>query len=541
MIDYANHVRWYVGLRWFLLLAVSGPGLLAVVLIEGWTWSIQRDIALVVLALASNGLFHFLARLKKGWGYYSKLAIALLIIDLLLITYLVYMKGGVESRSMILYAVPILMSAPIFGRRGIYAIALSSMALYSIVLLGGYFDVLSNVNTRTDLQDNTAYMINTILFFSLILLLIGFMADYIVRLLTQKQQRAIEIAEALKRAQRIAKLGSWEWDLRTNEIDWSEEMRRLLGEKEDRAFKPKDFFKYAYKEDREQIEEVVRAALESKQSFTMEYRIRRPGKEPLLVHGEGEVIVDENGNPIKMFGTSRDVTHERALEHAKGDFVSLASHQLRTPATGVKVLLSLLIDGYVGELKKDQMEMIQKAYDINERQLRIANDLLTIASLEAGKFMLRKQSVNLTSWLPGAVESQKPIISQRNQTLTVQVPKQPIKTEVDCERLELVLDNLISNASKYTPEGGHIAVILRKRNKFAMIAVKDTGVGIAEKEFDKLFRKFSRIDTNWDTEVEGTGLGLYLAKSIMDLHGGDIRVSSRLGQGTTFTILVPLP
>jgi signal transduction histidine kinase len=227
------------------------------------------------------------------------------------------------------------------------------------------------------------------------------------------------------------------------------------------------------------------------------------------------------------------------LDKAKGDFVSLASHQLRTPATGVKVLLSLLAEGYAGKLSPEQRDLLMQAYDANERQLRIANDLLNVARLEAGRLELRYKQIELCGWLTEVLTEQEAVIIGRQQKIVYNLPDKKVTAQVDPDRLYMVLDNLIGNASKYSPPNGLITVTVTCTRSRATIAVSDTGIGMARGQLDKIFQKFTRLDNSLSTEAEGSGLGLYLSKSIIDLHHGKIKVKSKPGEGSTFTITIP--
>ena len=540
--DLVVKTRWYIRFRWYLLLAVSVPGILSLYIGEGWTAQVQRDVLLGILAVGSNGIFYVLGNLKKSDNYYRALAISLLVFDTLLITYLIYTKGGIESRSPILYCIPILMSAAMFGRReAAYFTAFGSLIAYNGLIIADYLNIVHSLGGLTNLHSDFPYVVNTVIFFSSIIIIIGFLADYITNLLITKERQALLSAEALRHAQSIAKLGSWEWDVVRDKITWSDELYKLFNI--DKDIGPLSYQEYADKifpDDRRPFEDTIKLALKTNRPFSFDHRITRMDGKMQIIHGEGQVITDRHGKPVKMYGTARDVTSVRALETAKGDFVSLASHQLRTPATGVKILLSLLTEGYAGNLTANQKDILHQAYEANERQLKIANDLLNVARLEAGRLKLRKKTIDLGEWMEVSLAEHQSAIKEHSQKLTINLPEKPIKVAADPGRLYMVIDNLVSNASKYTPSGGTITVSLTATKSRACIAVKDSGIGIPENEMPKLFQKFVRIDNSLSSEAEGSGLGLYLVKNIVDLHKGDIKVTSKPSRGTTFKILLPL-
>jgi|GEM_PF-540026 len=224
------------------------------------------------------------------------------------------------------------------------------------------------------------------------------------------------------------------------------------------------------------------------------------------------------------------------IAKAKDDFISLASHQLRTPATGVKQYLGMVLEGYAGEVPAYLEPFLQKAYESNERQLSTVNDLLHVAQLDAGNIRLRRRPTDLTAMLLNIVSEQSAKFGQRRQTLEYDPQGRDVVVPVDPERMRMVFDNLIDNASKYTPDGRTVNVGLRRTNDGALVTVRDEGVGIAPEDVAKAFEKFSRVDNARSELVGGTGLGLYWAKQIVDLHGGSIEVRSEVGKGSEFLV-----
>jgi len=228
------------------------------------------------------------------------------------------------------------------------------------------------------------------------------------------------------------------------------------------------------------------------------------------------------------------------LNKTKDEFISLASHQLRTPATGVKQFLGMLIEGYGGELSSDQMELAQRSYDSNEREISIINDLLKVAQLDAGRMKMQRQMINFTEFIKEIIVEHRSDFAERHQTVVYKKPNKKIIAHADKQRLRMVLDNIIDNASKYTTENNKICITLSQdNNQTILIRIEDEGVGIPQADIEKIFDKFVRIDNPLSTAVGGSGLGLYLAKKIMDLHGGKITVNSSLHKGTSFSLSLP--
>ncbi|MDB5168355.1 MAG: hypothetical protein JWO55_613 [Candidatus Saccharibacteria bacterium] len=227
------------------------------------------------------------------------------------------------------------------------------------------------------------------------------------------------------------------------------------------------------------------------------------------------------------------------LNKAKDEFISLAAHQLRTPATGVKQYLGMVLEGFVGELSDSQKSILQKANESNERQLRIVTDLLRVAQVDAGKVRLRKAEVDVVSLIYDVIKEQHETFDKRRQTVVFEPKKTNMRLHFDRDTIRMVIENLIDNASKYSGEDKTVTVKLDEDNGEAQITIIDRGVGIRLEDQDKLFEKFSRIENPLSTQVGGTGLGLYWAKKIIDLHQGRVTFESAIGQGTKFTIHLP--
>lgn len=232
--------------------------------------------------------------------------------------------------------------------------------------------------------------------------------------------------------------------------------------------------------------------------------------------------------------------HLVELNRTKDEFISIASHQLRTPATGVKQYLGMILEGFIGEVDPNQREILTKAYQSNERQLRIVSDLLKVAQVDAGKVVLHKVLVSLDELITDILTEQRNIYKARKQKVLFDPVKNGHQAVIDKDSIRMVLENIFDNASKYSPDGKSISIVLSENSTQIKIMVLDRGVGIDEEDRSRLFEKFSRIDNELSTKVGGTGLGLYWAKKIVDLHDGMIRYSSpKTGQGSIFSIFLP--
>ncbi|MDQ3094098.1 MAG: CHASE domain-containing protein [bacterium] len=230
---------------------------------------------------------------------------------------------------------------------------------------------------------------------------------------------------------------------------------------------------------------------------------------------------------------------EHEVNRAKDSLLSLASHQLRTPATGVKQYLGIIIQGFVGDVTPAQAEMLEKAYSSNERQLRVINEVLHLAKLDSGRIVLAKTSIDIAKLIRDVVlEVGSEVVEHQHKVRTFGLGKS-IHITADEHMLRMAIENLITNAIKYTPDGGKIRIKLTSKKSNVEVEVKDNGVGIKPEDQDKLYKQFTRIQNVLSKQVNGTGVGLYLAKQLIELHGGDIKLQSIENKGSTFTAIIP--
>lgn len=230
---------------------------------------------------------------------------------------------------------------------------------------------------------------------------------------------------------------------------------------------------------------------------------------------------------------------EQTIQDAKDELLALASHQLRTPATGVKQYVGMLREGYGGKMNLTQKKLLEKAYESNERQLNTINEMLFIARADAGEIKLNPESVNITQMINDVVSEHTETISQRRHKLKTDFLSHAVILNADRKYLRMAIENIFNNATKYTPDGGSISVTLHEEPDNIEIAISDTGVGVDKKDYPLLFRKFSRIPNELTSKVSGSGIGLYLAKQVVDAHGGTIQFTSEPGAGSKFLIILP--
>ena len=259
-------------------------------------------------------------------------------------------------------------------------------------------------------------------------------------------------------------------------------------------------------------------------------RIFRRYSAPVRVDGGGEIVG-------RLFVTA-EVTDERRTDRAKDEFIQLASHELRTPLTSILGYLEILQDGGAGELTAEQRRFLDVVDRNAQRLVRLVGDLLMVARADAGRLGLEMESVELEELVGEAAQAQRLVADERHITLATSVA--PLALRCDRGRLGEVIDNLLSNALKFTPPGGRVDVSAHAEAGGAVIEVADTGMGIPAAEQERLFERFYRTQAALQAAIPGTGLGLTISKMIVEAHGGRIGVASEEGRGTTFRMWLPM-
>ena len=236
----------------------------------------------------------------------------------------------------------------------------------------------------------------------------------------------------------------------------------------------------------------------------------------------------------------RDVTHEREVDRMKSEFISLVSHELRTPLTSIKGFVDLLLDGEAGEIGEEQREFLDIVGHNADRLVALINDLLDVSRIEAGKIELDRVSLDLGRIIRGVANAFRPQIEAKGQTLALDLASELPTISGDTERITQIVTNLLSNAHKYTPRGGTLAIAAARAGDTIRVSVRDSGIGLAPEDQAKIFTKFFRARNRTTQEVPGTGLGLAITRALVELHGGAMDVESVAGRGSTFSFSLPL-
>ena len=240
---------------------------------------------------------------------------------------------------------------------------------------------------------------------------------------------------------------------------------------------------------------------------------------------------------VRDIGSRNERLHE--LDRMKDDFVASVSHELRTPLTSIRGYVELLREGDAGELTDEQHQFVAIVERNADRLLRLVGDLLFVAQVEAGEITLEPGSTHVEELVREAVDAAQPAAAVKGIEIALDLDGLG-EVYGDRARLAQVLDNLISNALKFTPPGGHVAVRTSRSADRGVIEVSDSGMGISEEDQSRLFKRFFRTASATDQAIQGTGLGLAIVKAIVEAHDGDITVESVEGEGTVFRVELPL-
>jgi len=368
-------------------------------------------------------------------------------------------------------------------------------------------------------------------------------------------EAALRRSEAsLATAQRIAHLGSWEWEIATGASSWSDEMFRIFGHAPQAFPSSHARFQAAlHPEDRTLLTAAITAALGG-EPFACEFRVVAPDGSVRVVETQGEVERDAADMPVRMRGTMLDITARKKIDgelrrekeaaetayRVKADFLANMSHEIRTPLNGILGFSELLCDT---PLTAEQREYVETITASGDTLLRIIGDILDFSKMEAGKLTLESLDFDLAT----TVEEVGALLATRAhakglELIVAVAPDVPTALRGDPFRLRQILTNLVGNAIKFT-ERGEVVVHARLAEETAVaitvaFTVTDTGIGITAEERGRLFQSFSQADNSTTRKYGGTGLGLVITRQLLEMMGGTIDVESEPGTGSTFHFTV---
>lgn len=493
-----------------------------------------------------------------------------------------------------------------------------------------------------------------------------------LRKLDQKlEAKANERSAALEEAQALTHLGSWQWDVKTGVISWSDELYRVYGLKpQEREIGYEEFLLLIHPGDRDRVSSIIGRSFKTGKPFEFEHRIILPNKKQRILHGIGKIVTDAAGRPIKMVGTSQDITEhkkfelalqrsdrrfktvmqathdliydldlasrtvwfsealydaygykkdrshhtldwcvscvhpddmqeirdqigkliaskqqswqtehrfqkadksytvvrnrgyilygasgkperiigsllditaQKQLEHAKDEFLSLVSHQLRTPLTVTRLFSEMLSQGVAGKLTPQQEDYVSRITGASIRMIKLVSEILNISRIELGRIKVQPEPTDINALVASHLKELQPLAEEKDTALKFtpksKLPRVPIDTDV----FNLIFENLLANAIRYTEPGkGCVQIEFTKTKDGFILKVRDNGIGIPTAARPHVFNRFYRADNAVSFDSEGTGIGLYLVKLISDVIGADIWFEGQKNSGTAFYLKLPL-
>jgi PAS domain S-box-containing protein len=341
-----------------------------------------------------------------------------------------------------------------------------------------------------------------------------------------------QTASRLSEAQELAHIGSWEWDMRRDVLNWSDEIYRILGlSPGSQALTYLSYLERIHPEDREYVEGIVARAAAEGRPFAYEHRIVRPDGAERIIASRGRVVLEE-GEPVAMLGTAQDVTEQRLAERLRDDILAAVSHELRTPLTSV-LGFALTLERRVKELPEEAIDTIVAELARAARRLdRLLVDLLDVERGRRGLVHARRERTDVRA-LVERVVSASTLDGRR-----VQIVGGALTADIDGPKIERIVENLIANAVKHTPPESSIQIRPEARGNDLHLVVEDDGPGVAD-EFKKIvFETFDRGPQAFST-TPGAGIGLSLVARFAAVHGGRSWVEDRPGGGASFHVLLP--
>jgi PAS domain S-box-containing protein len=356
---------------------------------------------------------------------------------------------------------------------------------------------------------------------------------------------------ALREAQRLGQLGSWEWEVAPDITTWSPELYEIFG-CDPRQLPPS----YAGQADLylpqsyEKLRSAVEAVLKTGQPYALELEYRRPSGGTGWVEARGEAVRDESDDIVKLHGTVLEITLRRDAQDArlqrdlaeaasrnKTQLLSRASHELRTPLNAVMGFAQLCeIDPALGPKHREWAGVIKHS---GQHMLSLVDDMLDLSSAELGEMRIDCTELDLSELVRASLP-QLALLAERAQVRLIdQLPQGvPLRVIGDPRRVRQVIDNLLSNAIKYNRSGGSITLSAGGQGAMVELRVEDSGIGLSAAQLQRLFTPFDRLGAE-ATAIKGTGMGLALAKKLLEMMGGQIRVQSEPGIGSVFTVALP--
>jgi signal transduction histidine kinase len=466
--------------------------------------------------------------------------------DLFIFAGFFYFNGSIESPGATMFFIPLVISLIVYRQVGIVAVMVTTLTIFTALTLNQYYGHIYAYFPHFDAYKDSIYNISTnstitiYVYYTFVMAYIGsaIFGSLVSKIIRKREEELV--TERDRTDSMIEKMSDGiimisEGD---NIISINNNAKNYLGTNDivvGRNIK-NDFSKLPIN-----VQELMKLpSTESKQKLV----VKNPQKMTLEI---STIRVQEEGQK-KLFGSMKvlhDITREEEMDRLKTEFISVASHQLRSPLTTTQWSIRTILDGDLGPIDEKQREFMLKAYKSNEQMVGLVNDLLNVSRIEEGRFLFTFETESLEKTVSEAIESAAMLIErmkQKNIQFIYNPPKERLPLiELDSEKIQMVLINLLENAINYTTEGKiEVSLHYDPKEKINVLSVSDTGIGIPEEEKQFIFKKFFRAQNTERAKVNGSGLGLYIVKNIIEKHRGTVHFDSQEGRGTTFYVNFPM-
>lgn len=358
--------------------------------------------------------------------------------------------------------------------------------------------------------------------------------------LRRSNARLYESEERYALAFKGSQAGVWDWTVGSDHIFSSPYLKALLGYSEREMPDTATFFKQIiHPDDLEKLRKLTSLHLKQNVPFSIEFRVKTKEGGYRNFLAVGQAVYDEEGNPVRMVGSMRDITENKKIQKLKNEFVYLVSDELKSPIVSIRDTLASLLEDSNEIFSPRTEKLLKKARQNCERLFFLMNEILDVDNIETGKTKFKFTNQDIAAIVQEAIQQNKAYSEKNGIHLRLTQSVKGVKVDVDQELLLQVLTNLISNAVKFSPQDGEVALAVQKRGEYVRISVSDQGPGIPESVQPHIFHEYVHVESSPTREKEGIVLGLKLSKAIVEKFGGTMNFISSPLNGTTFYFDLP--
>jgi signal transduction histidine kinase len=594
--------KWIIKARWLYVLSIFGIGIFSKAFVnghQGFPYFLMLGV-LFFMCFINFSILFLIKKTEKNPSYLkiNLIGILQIAIEIIILTFIMNRSGGVDGVVFVFFIMPTISASLLFGTIGAVLTAIISAFAVDFLVIGEYYGFIAHFPRYE--EDTIEFRVLKIGLFkmtivSVFYIIVGAFSGFSASLLSKREKDVIKKENKLDETKNLLIQKSLNLSKTNHELD--KKVKELKEAEKIQRHSLEDIKKERQKteEEKNKISAIIsnfvdpiivldsehRLSLINPAStkifnlnkenlgerifkgadYSMEHFIKKEelGYELKITddHSVEEITFNQNGEKTtykvistqvkgknqESFGTMKifyNLTREKMIDELKSQFITVAAHQLRTPLSAIKWAISLVLDGEMGEINEKQKEMLFKGFQSNEKIINLINDMLYVSRIEEGRFGYSFEYDDFNKIFEEALEEFNIKIKKEKLKLIINKPKERIKIYADKSKMLLVLKNLIKNAVEYTPEFGKIEITIKTEKNNLTFSIKDNGVGIPKESQEKIFSKFFRAQNVLRIQTEGSGLGLYITKNIIEKHGGKLNYESTEGVGSKFTFNLPL-